>query len=302
VPLSNPLVIDAAAEFIPVAIYNNVKGKDAEVLKRFGEPAWNNPVVRFVNADGNDLIPRKDGVYATGPLVGRMVAALKAAKRTVPAWLELVAFEMSPQKPERATFAMFCYWTGEKELGRLEGVLGTGIGHLGRYEVVEVLYDAAVVDYRRLVEQANKAKCAGRVFARTDQQAEMAKAVVGAEQVERSDEATKHILPQYHLQQAPHYYFAPLTPLQATKANVAIADRKSPDSSLSPSQLAFKDRMQKLLSNQGQAKAVVERLQVLRPERCRYNRQESAADYTQRLDALLRELEAPPRGKAQGKP
>jgi hypothetical protein len=209
---------------------------------------------------------------------------------------------MGPQKPERATFAMFCYWTGEKELGRLDGILGTGIGHLGRYEVVEVLYDAAVVDYRRLVEQATKVKCAGRVFARSDQQAETAKAVVGAERVERSDEATKHILPQYHLQHAPHYYFAPLTPLQATKANAAIADRKSPDSCLSPSQLAFKDRVQKLLSNQGQVKAVVERLKTLQPERYRYNRQESAADYTQRLDALLRELEAPTDGRPKDKP
>jgi len=41
-------VIDAANEFVPVAGFtNNVPGKDAEVLKSFNEPAWNNPVVRF---------------------------------------------------------------------------------------------------------------------------------------------------------------------------------------------------------------------------------------------------------------
>ena len=48
-PLSHPIVVSAAeSEFVPLAVYNNVAGKDAEVLKAFNEPAWNNPVVRFL--------------------------------------------------------------------------------------------------------------------------------------------------------------------------------------------------------------------------------------------------------------
>jgi hypothetical protein len=78
---------------VPIAIYNNVKGKDAEVLKKFKEPAWNNPVVRFVDAEGNDLIPRKDGVYSKAELIKRMVEALKATGNAVPANLKIIPSE-----------------------------------------------------------------------------------------------------------------------------------------------------------------------------------------------------------------
>ena len=40
--LSHPLMVDAIEHlFVPLAIYNNKKGKDDKVLKQFGEPAWN---------------------------------------------------------------------------------------------------------------------------------------------------------------------------------------------------------------------------------------------------------------------
>ncbi len=73
---------------MPVAIYNNAKGKDARVLKQFKESSWNNPVVRFVTAEGKDLIPRKGGVYKRDALLARMAQALKAADRPVPAELQ----------------------------------------------------------------------------------------------------------------------------------------------------------------------------------------------------------------------
>src|SRR5205085_11873279 len=66
-PLSQPLLVEAIETcFVPVAIHNSAGGADAAALKRFGEPAWNNPVVRFVDAGGNDLIPRRDGAWSTG--------------------------------------------------------------------------------------------------------------------------------------------------------------------------------------------------------------------------------------------
>ncbi|MCW8131344.1 MAG: hypothetical protein KIS92_13425 [Planctomycetota bacterium] len=70
-------MLKAAKDFVTVCIYNNVRGKDAEVLKAFREPAWNNPVVRFLDATGQDLIPRKDGVYRTEDLLERMKRALE---------------------------------------------------------------------------------------------------------------------------------------------------------------------------------------------------------------------------------
>lgn len=74
--LSDPAIFDLSGSFVCVAIHNNKTGADAEVLKKFGEPAWNNPVVRFVNAAGVDLIPRKDGVYTKEELLERMRKAL----------------------------------------------------------------------------------------------------------------------------------------------------------------------------------------------------------------------------------
>ncbi len=42
--LRHPLLVDAIESlFVPVAIYNNTPGDDAETLHSFGEPAWNNP-------------------------------------------------------------------------------------------------------------------------------------------------------------------------------------------------------------------------------------------------------------------
>ena len=77
--------------FVPLLIINNRPGADAKILKRFGEPAWNYQVVRFLTAKGKDLIPRKDQVWTTGPLARRMIASLKVAKRPVPDYLQALA-------------------------------------------------------------------------------------------------------------------------------------------------------------------------------------------------------------------
>ncbi|MEM6675608.1 MAG: hypothetical protein AAF726_22345 [Planctomycetota bacterium] len=76
------------------------------MLERFDEPTWNNPVVRFVDARGVDVIPRKDRVWTTGGLLGRMREALVAADRDVPSWLSTVAAETASGEVETALFAM----------------------------------------------------------------------------------------------------------------------------------------------------------------------------------------------------
>lgn len=90
--------------FVPVLVYNN-KEHDAELLKSFDEPSWNNPVVRFLNSDGEDLIPRKDGVWNIAPLAARMAKSLESAKRDVPQFLNYVA-DGWRDKYRRASFAM----------------------------------------------------------------------------------------------------------------------------------------------------------------------------------------------------
>ena len=238
-PLSHPLVVDAAAsEFVPVAVTNNTPGPDAATLKRFGEPAWNNPVVRFLDAREADVIPRRDGEYTTGFVLKRMAEALAKANRPVPEYLRLAAAESAPAARERAVFAMFCYWEGEAKLGQLPGVLGTRIGSLAGHEVVEVEFDPTLLRYDTLVGKAKEMDCTHRVFARTDEQAKVARRVVG-DFVTRSDAAIDaNTTQQYHLAHAPAYHFLPLTALQATSVNAALAARESPDRFLSPGQLA----------------------------------------------------------------
>ena len=77
--------------FEPVVIYNNQPGKDAAILKAFNEPAWNYQVIRFLDASGNDLIPRKDGVWTRSALAARMIDALRAKKMAVPDYLTSLA-------------------------------------------------------------------------------------------------------------------------------------------------------------------------------------------------------------------
>ena len=58
-----PLLVEAIEDqFVPLLVYNNQES-DSALLKSFGEPAWNNPVLRFLDHQGRDLIPRKDGVW-----------------------------------------------------------------------------------------------------------------------------------------------------------------------------------------------------------------------------------------------
>ena len=87
--LTNPLLVKAIEnEFFPVLIYNNHKsGLDEKHLKRFKEPAWNYQVIRFFNAEGLDIIPRKDRIWTTSGVASRLVEALVAVNRSVPEYL-----------------------------------------------------------------------------------------------------------------------------------------------------------------------------------------------------------------------
>ena len=62
--------------------------------------------MRFVDADGKDVIRRKAGVWSTSALLGRMTSALRSAKRPVPKWLETVSLEANSGDVQTAVFAM----------------------------------------------------------------------------------------------------------------------------------------------------------------------------------------------------
>ncbi len=106
-PLSHPLIVEAAETlFHPVAIRNNVEGYERTILERFKEPTWNNPVMRFLGADGKDLLLRKDRQWRQEQVVQRMDAALRKSEASRPLWWGLLAGEHAPGEVEVARFAM----------------------------------------------------------------------------------------------------------------------------------------------------------------------------------------------------
>ena len=52
---------------------------------------------------------------------------------------------------------MFCFWSGEKHLGSLEGVLDTESGFINHAEVVKVRYNSNKISSKKLINYASKA-------------------------------------------------------------------------------------------------------------------------------------------------
>lgn len=244
--LCHPLLVEAIeTEFVPLAIYNNKPGEDKKVLDRYQEAAWNNPVVRFLDPSGKDLIPRKDGVWTDVGIAQRMAAALEAGQRDVPRYLQTVIAERDAASHAKITFAMFCYYEGEAKLGSVDGVIRTQAGIVGRHEVVEVTYNPRVVKLTDLVARAKEFDCTHAIYVHGEKDLaevkqlapDKAKLLAGPVQ-SAPDREQKVSL--YHSAYGP----LPLTPMQATKVNSALRLKGDPSVWLSPRQQALLVRIQ----------------------------------------------------------
>ena len=276
-PLSHPVVVKTIADdFIAVAVANNIKGADAEILARFKEAAWNNPVVRLVDADEKDIVPRQED-YSAHVLMKRMTAALEKSQRPVPKELKAATTGVA-MKSETVVFAMHCYWVGEAKLGLLDGVVGTRIGELQKDEVVEVTFDSTIIDYSALVKMAMKFDCAHRVFARTDEQFKLAEKLVGKKATRTDDAIDANTQQQWHLAKLHLYHYLPLSPYQATKVNAMLAHDRLPDEYLDTEQLELKNRFGKVTADEYKA------IQQLKPDRSDKGR----VAYTKELKELLK--------------
>lgn len=248
--MSHPLMVEAIeSSFVPLLIHNNKKGYDEQVLNEFKEPSWNNPVVRYLDKSGRDVVKRMDGIWTTGATADRMVAALRAAKKPVPNYLLLVAEENAP-KPARATFAMHCYWEGEVKLGSIPGVSETTAGWIGKKEVANVTYNPKVVSYEKLLTAARSMQCASTVFAHDKKQFAAAEKVVRTDVVmlppQNQQRPVKYTEQKYHLRLTPLKYL-PLTPIQLVRANAAVFAGKDYRQFLSPRQIELEKRIREAL-------------------------------------------------------
>ena len=186
--------------------------------------------------------------------LARMIASLEASRRPIPQYLRLAVDEYAAKPRQTATFAVRCYWEGERDLGKLDGVLASRTGVIGHDEVVEVEYDPALMSYPELVAKAQRLSCFRKVYARNPHQEREAAALV-AGVVARSDAPVDtSTQQQFHLSMHPEYHYLPLTALQATRINAALFAHDDPEQFLSPAQHRLKDRMANVLSRGREAR------------------------------------------------
>lgn len=223
--LSHPLIVDLIhTNFVPLAIYNNKRGKDAEILARYEEPSWNNPVVRIVDDSGEMVAPRLAGNYSALGLVRAIKQAIINNQRVVPEYLYLLENELIAQRAalETATYSMYCFWTGEKVFGAVEGVVKTRAGWSGGREVVQVQYNPNILSKKSLDKIAQQNSCQKL-----------------SETQIRDDRTPKYYLSNSDLQ------YVPLTELQASRINARLANGENYLDLLSPTQQKWLFTVQK---------------------------------------------------------
>ncbi|WP_193212995.1 VPGUxxT family thioredoxin-like (seleno)protein, type 2 [Luteolibacter marinus] len=210
--LSAPSIVGMIERnFIPVLVHNNKDGKDAEILRRYQERAWNYQVVRFLDGEGKDLIPRKDHVWTREALTRRMREALAKAGRE-----EAAAAPATRQ----VAFAQHCFWTGEMKLGAIEGTVRTEAGFFRGREVTLVDYDPATIRLEDLIRSARTAGVADAVYLSGEDQAAPAGAA-GFGNATLLDDSYRKAPASDQKRQLKGTKFSKLdlTPEQATKVN-----------------------------------------------------------------------------------
>jgi len=229
--LSHPFIVEMIeTHFVPLAIFNNVKGKDRETLNKFGEPTWNNPVVRIVNSNGKDIVDRLGREWTQLGVSYAITNAMDLNKESIPQYFQLYQKELIGRsgRVKEANLAMYCFWTGEKELAKMDGVLSTEPGYMNGHEVVKIEYNPYVTSLEKIVPVANKVNCADEVYVDEKVKVNIPVKETSAYRKDRDD--------KYYLSKTA-YKIIPMTSLQASKVNSAIGSRQSPEYYLSPRQI-----------------------------------------------------------------
>lgn len=217
--LTHPLMVELIADrFVPVAIFNNHPGADAEILRRYDEPSWNNPVVRLLGPDGAELQPKLADRYDALGLHEKITAVLELLGENVPGYFRLLGRDLLIEYglSKCVTYTTPCFWSGETSLAQHPAVITTDAGWVDGEEVVQVHFDPRVASRRDL------------------------DAYAGAEGFSPTDGGGFRLdgEPQFYLRKnlARHL---PLTPAQRTRINLAVPYRSPLKDMLSPQQSAW---------------------------------------------------------------
>jgi hypothetical protein len=227
--LTHPLMVELIADrFVPVAIFNNHPGADAEILSRYDEPPWNNPVVRFLGPDGTELLPKLADRYDASGLHEKIVAVLEKLDEEVPGYFRLLGGDLLVEygSSQVVTYATPCFWSGETSLAQHPAVISTDAGWVAGEEVVRVQFDARLVSREALDDFAL---------------AEGFDAIDGGRfEIDRE--------PQFYLRKSLARHL-PLSPAQRTQVNLAVPYGSTLADLLSPQQCAWLADPQLQLSN-----------------------------------------------------
>ena len=167
--LSQPLLVEAIeSEFIPLVIYNNKGGKDAELLAKYKEPSWNYQVVRFLNGEGKDIISRKDRIWTLPGVAKRMQESLTKTGRTIPAYIDSMANSHIAPSVQEIAVSQHCFWTGEMKIGALDGVLNTEAGFYDGREVTRIWFDPNKISSETLIKKSKALGVADKVYIKTN--------------------------------------------------------------------------------------------------------------------------------------
>jgi len=236
--LTHPHIVEAIESyFVPQAIHNNERGEDSRILAKFNEPSWNNPVARIIDPSSeSDIVKRLNGKYDMVSLVSFISNALIENRQLIPDYLDLLYQESSSTDLRETHLSMYCFWTGEKVLGSIDGVTATKAGYMNGTEVVKVNYDASRLSEEELITFANKQRCADAVY--TDDKREEKAAQKHSITTKGEGKFRPYKQPKYYTYNS-DYKYIPMTDLQAIKVNSALSKGESPVRYLSPRQLAL---------------------------------------------------------------
>ncbi len=202
--LSNPLVVDVIENyFVPLAIFNNKGGEDKKILEKYKEPSWNNPVVRIVNSEGENIAKRVSGNYSASGVLEAIIQSFAERRMQIPQEILLLQDILNTNPTNEATYSMYCFWSGEKTFGKLDGVYETQAGWQNGKEVVKVIYDEDKISERQLTSKGKQANC--------------------ADDLVETGSFRKDKDPKYYLKKS-KYRVLPMHPLQAARINSLIGE------------------------------------------------------------------------------